>query len=166
VPPRSSSPPARAARRLLLAGLLALPAQVGCGALAPSGCPVRSRIVVLEVEVLPHGRVGETDRCVDPTEVRCLAGLELLLLRRCLVHELAHAVGYAGHEPDPNCYLYESVFPLPLTPPCPQELARMRRVFGTFEVTAATAELHEHVQFAADFWNAHLGRAIFAVAMP
>ncbi|MFM8980625.1 MAG: hypothetical protein ACKOSS_09225 [Planctomycetia bacterium] len=146
-------------------GLLLLAACGGGLRLTQDDCGVPTSIRVVQVDTLPEGRVGQTDRCAQGgtlVELRSdsLGGIYGI---RLAAHELAHAAGFSGHLGDPDCILYEVSFDL-LPPPCPQELAYMQSVVGPLLVTDSVTSRPGLVQAAMDYWNQSLGRALFLAA--
>ncbi len=99
--------------------------------------------------------------CSGPTQVLLLESTPPLLLARLVAHELLHAVGLSEHEPDPECYLYEDILGDVLTLPCPQEVARLLEVTGTFEVEVLEPALDPYVDTAIQLWNTTAGRSVF-----
>lgn len=138
-----------------------------CGGAGP--CGPGAYIQVREVESLstygPYYGVTEID-CDGPTQVLILASTPPQLLERLVAHELLHAVGLTAHEDDPSCYLYENILGTVLTVPCPQEVARLLQVEGSFEVEVMDLSLEPAVDKAIQLWNAVAGRDLFTRRVP
>lgn len=148
-------------------GLFLLAACGGGARSTQDDCGVPRAIRVVQVDTLPGGRVGQTDRCAQGgtrVELRSdsLGGIYGI---RLAAHELAHAAGFSGHLGEPDCILYEVIFDL-LPPPCPQELAYMQSVVGPLAVHDEVPSRPGLVQAAMDYWNQALGTLLFVPDTP
>jgi hypothetical protein len=147
----------------LLPGLLCL-AAAGCG--VAGMCPPSPEVEIQTTDSLDS--FGEfygvaIRECDAATQILILETAPPALWTRLIVHELMHAAGLQEHEPDPDCYLYEDILGTLPPQPCPQELARLLAVEGTFTVRVRDAVLFSNTIAAAAILNSAVGREMFLV---
>lgn len=81
-----------------------------------------------------------------------------------MAHELIHAAGFSEHRDDASCFSNTRITDHTQDGPCPDELADMASVSTTFTIRVLDAGLYEPTRWAADMWNAAVGREMFRIS--
>lgn len=138
-----------------------------CGAVEgfeSASCKLGRHLVKIQYGPVPEG-AGAEARNLPPcnAEITVLKDLPGGQTAAIIVHELWHAVGFAGTHNGEGCYTAPVVRLRLPQPPCDAEREQIQTVGGTFVITVMDSELVEPTRQAVLFWNEWAGREMFVV---